>query len=86
MITGLVTRYYKPSNLEEYEGILGRHDWFWYMSDTNYSSEPSDELVALAKHNGKAWKQAYNEAHALRFNTASFVTEDRPYTKPFPEC
>jgi hypothetical protein len=82
-------KYYNPETLEDYIQCLARHDWFYYFSDQWLSSEPSDELLALATDaEDDNWRRAYNEAHAKVFNTESFYPEGdttRVYVCPFAD-
>lgn len=65
-------KYYNPTTLEEYLAILRRHDWFYYQSDMNLSSVPSDELLKLAVDGPHSWKMAYNSVHAEHFYNETF--------------
>lgn len=73
--------------LSEYKAKLDFHDWFYYFSDDHRvwqaGERSSKEIVSLAENGSVEFKKAYNEAHAARFNTPSFVTADHPYNFPF---
>ncbi len=75
-------------NLADFKTKLDRHDWYYYFSDDHRvwcaGEAASKEIIELAKSSDD-FKRAYNEAYAIRFNTPSFVTADRPYRAPFPE-
>lgn len=73
--------------LEDYKETLELHDWFYYFSDDHRvyvaGEQASKQLLAVAEWNGDDFKRAYNEAHAKRFNTPSFTSDNRPYNPPF---
>ena len=73
--------------IEEYKTQLERHDWFYYFSDDHgvwvSGERESKRIFSIAKEGNDAFKKAYNEAYAIRFNTPSFVTEKNPYVPPF---
>lgn len=74
-------------DIQTYRENLRRHDWFFYMSDDHRvwstGDERSKEMLGIAVNGTDEHRRAYNECHALHFNTSAFVTPNRPYKPPF---
>lgn len=72
---------------QDYKDMLRHHDWFYYMSDDHRvylaGERASKKIFDIAVNGTDEHRRAYNEAHALRFNTPTFVTPDHPYRIPF---
>lgn len=73
--------------LEHFKIELEQYDWFYYFSEDHRVYQAGEQayrrLKELVLEGGDDFKQAFNEAHAKRFNTETFATKDHPYRVPF---
>ena len=71
----------------EYKKLLSDHDWHYNYSDDHgvwqRGERESAAITRYASTGTDEFKKAYNEAHALRYNNSSFVTDKNPYTFPY---
>lgn len=72
---------------KEYEDLLSKADWFYYMSDQNLSPLEMQTLRDIAEQGTNEFKSLYNREHAKRFNNESFYPKERgeSYGYPYPE-
>lgn len=78
-----------PTDPQEFEKFLERHDWYYEFSDDHRvymrGIEAERHLNEFMKTATDEQKRIYNRQHRLRYDNGSFVTPTRPYVYPFPE-